>query len=761
MSGQPPAALRPLTLRTIEERSPVESLTVYRALVVFHVAGALFALLGLALNPGAIASPWRTPTLVFAVLQLAGSWWLLLHPEWVPRLVLSRPQITLAVSIVVAAFYLLPAVDPLAPPTVTVAFAWISTAAAVLPPRGWPVVGVAASAGIAGLWTATGLVGSVDPVVRGAIALGAAGVLPGAINAAWMGATGALVARRVRRWGLVIGHENGALADLDANAAAVRSAAADLLRAEGDRLDPASTIAVGTLRHAVASSGSMEVELRDYLREVVGDLRPPFEILVEGDSGALVEQAAARTVGDATLRHLTNVLVHAPSARTVEINVTPSGDRVLVTIDDDGGGAPPAVSTEGEGSGISRAALGNLGAVLKYEQGRNGVRLVLALPSGRADLTLPGLADGLRDFISKCLRNNRWATYLSPVPYLAFGSDGLAWTIPLLVVGGIAIEVAFSRAGPAGGNERVGYLLLGVGIGTAMTLTFAVTLSGSDPFVPSAATAYPVVELAWRGRWRWWMAAELARGAGVAIWLFSAGPGGVGGAYVLPLALTLIAVGGRQLVKRAEEVEHRVGGAVARRQRASRVVQQAGLRHDVVNHIGGRRLSPGSQALLDELDRAVARLAASPLPAASPVEDLLAGLQAAAAPAPLVVEDRRTEPPTRRKLSGALEVERRLASLELGAAAGTLFVNAVPPRWTARTRLRALNVRIDDNPSGGQMVLVVADTEADAVALEPDAVAELASTGLRAELARDGMLITIPGADDVVGPSSTAATIST
>lgn len=672
----------------------------YRALVVCHMAGAVFAVIGWLTARGAIAPAFQTPTLVVAVVQLAVAWWLLQHPAWLPRLLLGFPRPALVLSVAMTLFYLAPATDPVAPPTTTVAFAWIATAAAVLPPRGWPRVGLAATVGLAAAWAVAGL---LDPDVgASAILIGAASLLPGALNGAWMGATGNTVARRVRRWGLMIGSEAGAMDQLTRRAAVVREAADDVLAAVPSGAQSSSeAISATTLQHASIaiddSAADAPAIVRDGLQALVRGLRLPFTVSVDG-AAATIDPAALHVVGEAVLRHLTNVSIHAPGTAHVQITVGDGSGWVTIACEDDGGGAPPDLAGEGEGTGISRTTLASWGGELRYARGASGVRLELRLPSAASHnrTSTVGLVVELRTFIDQALRNNRYASYASPLPFLAFGMHAPPWAIPLLLSGAAAVEWSMRRAGPSLAAGPVRPLLVPASVAVVVTLLFALGLEGDQAFVCSAATAYPIVELAWRGHWRSWALFEVLRGLAVLPWLMKAGVAGIGGAFVLPVALTLIAVGARRLVMRATAVETRIGGVLERRAAALDLASQAALRHDVVDQLRGAHGTPALAAAVARLDHATRRLADVDLPPLRPVDDVLEGVRASLAPAVLVVSTP-THPPLVQtdRLPAPIRVERRLALLELGAVVGDQLALAYPPTWTGRRRLSVVRAEVD------------------------------------------------------------------
>lgn len=693
------ARLEPVT--AIEAGSPIESLTMYRALVVCHMAGAVFVAIGWLTARGAVAEPLQTALLAVAVVQFAVAWWLLRNPAWLPRLLLGFPQPALALSIAMTLFYLAPATDPVSPPTTTVAFAWIATAAAVLPPRGWPWVGLAATVAIAVSWSALDF---MEPGLGiEAVLIGAAAVLPGSVNGAWMGATGNRVARRVRRWGLVIGSEAGAIGELTDRARVVQHAADDVLSAVGDdATTSAEAISAETLRHATQSLERDRTSLVDTLRSLASGPRLPYAVQVVGD-GVAIDQDAEHVVAEALLRHLTNVAIHAPAATQVVITVRDADGTVDVVIEDDGGGAAPTEAAEGEGTALSRGMLARWGGALAYRQGPAGVRLLLRVPSAGARAAADvGLVAELRSFIDQALRNNRLASYASPLPFLAFGDGGPVWAIPLLLTGAAVIEWSLHRAGPSAADNPLGPLVLPAAASIALTLLFALGLDGDQAFVCSAATAYPVIELAWRGHWKTWLLFEVLRAGAVLPWLLKAGIGGVGGAFVLPLALTLIAVGARRLVMRATAVEARIGSALERRSSALDLTRQAALRHDVVDQLRGGPRSPRLTSAVRRLDAATRALADVELPPLRPADDFLEGVRTALAPVPLVVAPPTAAAATANEtasLPAPLRVERRLALLELGATIGEQISAGHPPAWSGRPRLGAVRATFDGSGS--------------------------------------------------------------
>lgn len=565
-----------------------------------------------------------------------------------------------------------------------------------------------------------------------------------------MGATGNRVARRVRRWGLVIGSEAGALGQLTDRAKVVRQAADEVLGAVGDDAKTSTeAISAETLRHATQSLEPEGVPLVDTLQGLAGGLRLPFDVRIDGDDAA-IDRDAEQVVGEALLRHLTNVSIHAPAAEHVVVRVSEAGESVVVSIEDDGGGAAPSEAAEGEGTALSRGMLARWGGELAYATGSAGVRLTLRLPAAGARASADvGLVAELRSFIDQALRNNRYASYASPLPFLAFGDGGPAWAIPLLLGGAGAIEWSLRRAGPSAAENPLGPLLLPAVASIVVTVLFALGLDGDQAFVCSAATAYPVIELAWRGHWKTWLVFEVLRAAAVLPWLLKAGVGGIGGAFVLPLALTLIAVGARRLVMRAAAVEARVGSALERRSSALELTRQAALRHDVVDQLRGGRRSPELTRAVRQLDAATRALADVEFPALRPTDDFLEGVRAALAPVPVVVSssDGGAAPRTSgaAPLPAPLQMERRLALLELGAIVGEQISAGHPPAWSGRPRLA--RVRAERDGHRGATVRLSVDA---AGADEPDLVhvpEDLAEvTGAVVSRERGDVVIALAGA---------------
>ncbi|WP_026909789.1 ATP-binding protein [Patulibacter minatonensis] len=518
------------------------------------------------------------------------------------------------------------------------------------------------------------------------------------------------------------------LADLVTRAAAIASEVDDLLAAMDRPRDVEEVGDDDTLRQAVRESRRLAIHHRLSpllvaaahdrplaLSETVGTMVAAYRaawaekdvrVTVRDRSG---DGAAVSAAATAALIHVLKVALDNCAAHEVSpladvrVRIDGTAEALVVTVEDDAGGAVPARATWGTGLTESAALLDAVGGGLELERGRAGVRVVATVP--RRDGTpagrpLPrGVVDRMDTDLAMIARQLRRANVLMGATGLLTGRDRQERRACLvLFLAGAAFD---GVRGPAPGRSRDAPALHGTLVALAglwpadgrppsgtmgAALFLDGFLNGSRVLGPTGAAAGALVASARRVR------GSVDRGRRAENVVFPP----------LCAAIGLAAGRGRRALQVAEA---RVQSGRARSRLVEQIAYTARLHHniikpllaapawwDVVDGDAEQRLVRLSADLSSVLRELRARVVA-----ADPLAELRDHLAAVLAPAEIIVEGDRPDragPGPRRSDDVVLERARQSLALTTAAeeiADEILAIHAPGPLGIWRlTRVRLL-----------------------------------------------------------------------
>ncbi len=612
------------------------TLLVFRGIAVGHLVAGLFAL-GFVVATPELATPSATAagvvSAVIVVLSAVGAY----RSEWMERFIYSRPR-ERAILLLVAAV----AANAIFPFGYGPLYGWtlaaVATGAGQLRGRGWLAYGlVAALLSLIG----AGLSGQLDHLGAdrhaGTVLIGSP---LGLINAAFFGTCVHKVIQRLRRLELTARQEGERPARLRAALPDVER----LQRAAVVLIDDAERVARGLsdasarglLEGVARSRGAASRLIADGpradegagLRAMLGlqlsswshlwTAREMTYVLAVSAAADEIAVPVLEAVQRALVEVLDNVDRHGALGGVVRIDAAVVEDFLVIDLHNDLDPSPRRPTREGTGFGKSSAAsaLRGVGGTIAFrtEAGRRHcatltvplLRAQSAASADELDLRSTNHAAQVSRWLSSAFRSFRRVAALGMLAAAAAdlpGSQGRL-AAPAAVVAAITAELLLARAGLRG--ERSGAMRWVIAA-SATAIAASALMPQADRYQTAVWAALVLVELAWRGGWRWWIGAEALRTTAVVTTMFiPAGEAGL--AYsaqvLLPWLFGLGAVAAHRVMRPTFELQQQLGTAAERFSSLQSFARSIAARHSLIAPLGESidRLPGEHESLRERID---------------------------------------------------------------------------------------------------------------------------------------------------------------
>lgn len=626
----------------------------------------------------------------------------------------------------------------------------IATGGAQLPRRGWLAYGLAAT--LLTL-TATTLIGRNGALLADRSAgLILFGVPIALINAAFFGTQLNKVVQRLRRLELTARQEGDRPVRL-------REALPDLERHRQEALaviDDAERVAA-TLPHAPArelldgvaqSRRAIALTLDDQPTSDSAGLRSMLQLqlsswshlwtvremryMLEVSEGAdRVSVDILRTVQQALAELLDNVDRHGAPGGLVCVSASVVDDFLVLELENAVSSSPRRPQREGHGYGtISVAAtLRPMGGTIKLgAQSDQRHRITLRLPLLQADQPEGGGLLDLRStnhgavvaqWLSVALRSSRWVTgammLASTALDLPDGQGRLG--VPVAVIALVVVELLLARAGLRGErSDSTAWVVAASGV-AILTSAF---LPQADKYQSAGWAAMVLLELAWRGGWRWWISADALRTLAVVPTMYL--PAGLEGrAYAAQLTFPWLfgfgAMALHGLMRPIYDLQQQLGTATERFSSLQSFARSFAARHSVIAPLGDSidRLEGNTSALRARIDDLYERMCASAedvdrlYPPQVSLRDSIRETLQSVLGVPVTCSGFEAIIVPQRRFSGArLDAAARRAAVldDLASFAEEHLLNAIEPTAWGQRRLQALRVEAAQQDDGVVVLLV-------------------------------------------------------